>query len=204
MFYAPRYNPAAILSSFPPVRCMIKKFLPIPLFSLDERGIRRLRTRASDIFFDKKYPRLPEIVAGEGVTRRLIDAPRAPQSQLFYENGIPRRRRPQVINPSNTPRPSPLSRQSLWLPHGSACPSHEEQKPAPTDRHDILLGLLAIIFVLVLIVVFIAAIVILADRIRTLWRETKGAGGCGDVERGLLVSSWGRRVRRKRRTRTMT
>ena len=83
---------------------MIKKFLPIPLFSLDERGIRRLRTRASDIFFDKKYPRLPEIVAGEGVTRRLIDAPPAPQSQLFYENGIPRRRRrPQVINPSNTP-----------------------------------------------------------------------------------------------------
>ena len=100
----PRYNPAAILSSFPPVRCMIKKFLPIPLFSLDERGGCRLRTGASDIFFDKKYPRLPEIVAGEGVTRRLIDAPRAPpQSQLFYENGIPRRRRPQVINPSNTP-----------------------------------------------------------------------------------------------------
>ena len=100
----------------------------------------------------------------------------------------------------------PLSRQSLWLPHGSACPSHAEQKPPPTDRHDILLGLLAIIFVLVLIVVFIAAIVILADRIRTLWRETRGAGGgCGiDVERGLFVSSWGRRVRRKRRTRTTT
>ena len=101
---------------------------------------------------------------------------------------------------------SPLSRQSLWLPHGSACPSHAEQKPPPTDRHDILLGLLAIIFVLVLIVVFIAAIVILADRIRTLWRETKGAGGGSriDVERGLFVSSWGRRVRRKRRTRTTT
>ena len=27
----PRYNPAAILSSFPPVHCMIKKFLTIPL-----------------------------------------------------------------------------------------------------------------------------------------------------------------------------
>ena len=110
------------------------------------------------------------------------------------------------------PFPS-LPQQSLWLPHGSSCPSPEQrpQSPPPPRHHDIVLGLLAIIFVLVLIVVLVAAIVILADRIKTLWRETK----CGDAERGgggggrvgsggLLISSWGRRVRRKRRTRTTT
>lgn len=58
---------------------------------------------------------------------------------------------------------------------------------------------------LVLIVVLIAAIVILADRIKTLWRETQ----CRDVERGgggggLFISSWGRRVRRKKRRRRTT
>ena len=115
---------------------------------------------------------------------------------------------PQFINPSNPPRPS-LPQQSLWLPHGSSCPSPEQRPQSPTWHDDIVLGLLAIIFVLVLIVVLVAAIVILADRIRTLWRETK----CGDAERGgggrvgsggLLITSWNRRVRRKRRTRTTT
>ena len=143
----PLYSPDRhSLLSRAPVRCMIKKFLPIPLFSLDERGGRRLRSGASDIFFDKKYPRPPEIVAGEGVTRRLIDAPPAPQSQLFYENGIPRRRRrrPQVINPSNTPRPpssvptEPLAPARKRLPvagGAEAAADGPPRHPARAARH---------------------------------------------------------------------
>ena len=85
----PLYSPDRhSLLSRAPVRCMIKKFLPIPS-SLDERGGRTLRSGASDIFFDKKYPRPPEIVAGEGVTRRLIDAPRAPPQRPLRPASLP-------------------------------------------------------------------------------------------------------------------
>ena len=138
----------------------------------------------------------------------------------FYENGIlvgvrPCPRVPSIYQSIKSSLLPSLPQQSLWLPHGSLCPSPEQKPqspPPPPQRpqhHDILLGLLAIIFVLVLIVVLIAAIVILADRIKTLWRETKcdverGAAGVGSG--GLFISSsWGRRVRRREhRTRTTT
>ena len=172
-------------------------------------GGQRARSGA-DIFFDKKYPRLPEIVTKEGgATPPLIDALRC---RAFYENKIPATAAAAAAAALNSssiiPFLSPslsLSQQSLWLPHGSACPSPDlNPQPRPQlkeAQHSVLLGLLAIIFVLVLIVVLIAAIVILADRIKTLWRKTR----CEEVvsgDGGLLISSWGLRVRRTRSRRT--
>ena len=57
---------------------------------MKEGAERAAGSGGADIFFNKKHPRLPEIVAKERVTRPLIDAPRGNlNSTLGYENGIP-------------------------------------------------------------------------------------------------------------------
>ena len=102
---------------------------------------------------------------------------------------------------------------SLWLPHGSSCPSGDPANFSSSDTEAVvspstLLSLLGVIFILVAIVVLVAVIVVLADRIRKLWRKTKEekqAAASDDVESGdMVISSWRqRRSRRKSRRSSM-